>query len=137
MASGSSTSRRAVLVSVPAVWLAFAASACAAPEVRLDKDHTAATVPVGGRVIIDLGMTNSSVGYRWVRVEGPGSHLAEVWKEPPAERRPIGGPSEQVETFTAVSTGTTTIIYEFEVRPELSDRYELDGQRMTFTVTAS
>ncbi|MEZ2371077.1 protease inhibitor I42 family protein [Arthrobacter sp. RCC_34] len=130
-------SRRAVLVSIPGVWLAFTASACAAPEFRLDKDHTAATVPVGGRVIIDLGMTNSSVGYHWVRVEGPGSHLADVPKEPPAEPRPVGGASEQVETFTAVSTGTATVIYEFRVRRELSDRYELNGQRMTFTVTVT
>lgn len=137
MVPGASTSRRAVLVSIPAVWLAFAASACAAPEVRLDKDHTATSVPVGGRVIIDLGMTNSSVGYQWVRVEGPGAQLADVRAEPPAERRPVGGPSEQVETFSAVSTGTATVIYEFRVRPELSDRYYLNGQRMTFTVTVS
>lgn len=129
--------RRAVLGSVPAVWLAFTASACAAPEVRLDKDHTSVTVPVGGRVIVDLGTTNASVGYHWVRVEGPGSHLADVREDPPAERRPVGGPSGQTETFTAVSTGTATVIYEFQVRPELSDRYELNGQRMTFTVTVS
>lgn len=124
-----------MLASVLAILLVFAISSCAAPAVHLDKDHTSVTVPVGGTVVIDLGTTNSSVGYRWVRVEGPGPQLAEVPAEAPKEPRPVGGPSEQSESFSAVSGGTTTLSYEYQVRPELTDRYALNGRRMTFTVS--
>jgi len=123
------------VVPILAICFLFAVTGCAAPAVHLDKDHTSATVPVGGKVVFDLGTTNSSVGYRWVRVDGPGPHLTEVPEEPPAELRPVGGPSGQSETFSAVSAGTATVTYEYQVRPEITGQYGPSGRRMTFTVT--
>jgi|GEM_PF-3435817 len=116
-------------------WILLAVSGCSAPVTRLDKEHTSATVPVGGKVVIDLGMTNSSVGYRWVRVDGPGPHLTESPEEAPAGPRPVGGASEQTDTYSATSAGTATLTYEYQVRPEITGQYGPSGRRVTFTVT--